>query len=92
MSRREQAETRPSQSASRRSPSAKARAGSGGRAKNPAGRDVPISVRAAVVQIGPHAINYDNWNGGTYTWALRLEVPVPLYATLEPRLACPGPL
>lgn len=31
--------------------------------------------------------NYDNWNGGTYTWALRLEVPVPLYATLEPRLA-----
>jgi len=31
-------------------------------------------------------INYDNWNGGTYTWALRLEVPVPLYATVEPRL------
>jgi len=31
--------------------------------------------------------NYDNWNGGTYTWALRLEIPVPLYATLDPRLA-----
>ena len=22
--------------------------------------------------------DYDNWNGGTYTWALRLEVPVPV--------------
>ncbi|NBV24079.1 MAG: TIR domain-containing protein, partial [Proteobacteria bacterium] len=31
-------------------------------------------------------INYDNWNGGTTTWALRLEVPVPLFATVEPRL------
>lgn len=31
-------------------------------------------------------INYDNWNGGTSTWALRLEVPVPLYAAVEPRL------
>ncbi|NBV22714.1 MAG: toll/interleukin-1 receptor domain-containing protein [Proteobacteria bacterium] len=31
-------------------------------------------------------INYDNWNGGTYTWALRLEVPVPFFATLEARL------
>jgi hypothetical protein len=30
--------------------------------------------------------NYDNWNGGTYTWALRLEVPVVLYASIEPRL------
>ncbi len=30
---------------------------------------------------------YDNWNGGTYTWALRLEVPVPIFASLEPRLA-----
>ena len=29
---------------------------------------------------------YDNWNGGTYTWALRLEVPVPLFAALEPNL------
>lgn len=31
-------------------------------------------------------INYDNWNGGTTTWALRLEVPVPLFAVLERRL------
>ena len=31
-------------------------------------------------------INYDNWNGGTYTWALRLEVPVPIFAAVEPRL------
>ena len=31
-------------------------------------------------------INYDNWNGGTSTWALRLEVPVPLYASVESRL------
>lgn len=29
---------------------------------------------------------YDNWNGGTYAWALRLEVPVPLFASVEPRL------
>src|SRR5438552_3026495 len=32
-------------------------------------------------------IDYDNWNGGTYTWALRLEVPVPVFASIEPRLA-----
>ena len=31
--------------------------------------------------------DYDNWNGGTYTWALRLEIPVPIFASLEPRLA-----
>ncbi|MCW5557912.1 MAG: toll/interleukin-1 receptor domain-containing protein [Verrucomicrobiae bacterium] len=30
---------------------------------------------------------YDNWNGGTYTWALRLEVPVPIFALVEPRLS-----
>lgn len=29
---------------------------------------------------------YDNWNGGTYTWALRLEVPVSVFASVEPRL------
>lgn len=29
---------------------------------------------------------YDNWNGGTYTWALRLEVPVHNFASVEPRL------
>ena len=32
-------------------------------------------------------INYDNWNGGTYTWALRMEVPLPMFAALEPRLS-----
>jgi hypothetical protein len=32
-------------------------------------------------------IDYDNWNGGTYTWALRLEVPVRVFAAVEPRLA-----
>lgn len=31
--------------------------------------------------------NYDNWNGGTYTWALRLEVPVHIFASVEPRLS-----
>ena len=30
--------------------------------------------------------DYDNWNGGTYTWALRLEVPVHVFASVEPRL------
>jgi hypothetical protein len=30
---------------------------------------------------------YDNWNGGTYTWALRLEVPVHIFALVEPKLA-----
>ena len=29
---------------------------------------------------------YDNWNGGTYTWALRLEVPVHIFASVELRL------
>src|SRR5712671_5495799 len=32
------------------------------------------------------AINFDNWNGGTTTWALRLEAPVPVWASVEPRL------
>ena len=31
--------------------------------------------------------NFDNWNGGTYTWALRLEIPVPVFAALESQLA-----
>ena len=31
-------------------------------------------------------VNFDNWNGGTTTWALRLEVPVPVFASVEPRL------
>jgi hypothetical protein len=30
--------------------------------------------------------NYDNWNGGTYTWSLRLEIPVHIFASVEPRL------
>ena len=31
-------------------------------------------------------IDYDNWNGGTSTWALRLEVPVSVFASIESRL------
>lgn len=31
-------------------------------------------------------VNYDNWNGGTYTWALRLEVPISIFTTIETRL------
>jgi hypothetical protein len=31
-------------------------------------------------------INFDNWNGGTTTWALRLETPVPVFASIEPRI------
>ena len=30
--------------------------------------------------------DYDNYNGGTTTWALRLEVPTPLFATIQQRL------
>jgi hypothetical protein len=33
------------------------------------------------------ATNYDNWNGGTTTWALRLEVPTLLFAIAQQRLA-----
>lgn len=32
-------------------------------------------------------IDYDGWDGGTTTWALRLEVPVEVFASIEPRLA-----
>lgn len=48
--------------------------------------------RAEIVEIleSAHArfdnTEYDNWNGGTYTWVLRLEVPVPIFATVEPKL------
>lgn len=31
--------------------------------------------------------DYDNWNGGTYTWALRIEIPVSLFASAQPRLS-----
>lgn len=27
--------------------------------------------------------SHDNWNGGTDTWPLRLEVPVPIYFELR---------
>ena len=30
--------------------------------------------------------DYDNWNGGTYTWALRLEIPVSIYVKFESAL------
>ncbi len=30
--------------------------------------------------------DYDNWSGGTYTYALMLDVPIPVFATLEPKL------
>lgn len=32
-------------------------------------------------------MNYDNWNGGTTTWALRLEVPTSEFASVQPRIA-----
>ena len=32
------------------------------------------------------AVNFDNWNGGTTTWVLRLKVPVPLFSLIEPNL------
>ena len=30
--------------------------------------------------------NFDNWNGGTSTYALLLDIPVPLFASIESRL------
>ncbi|HEX3626620.1 MAG TPA: toll/interleukin-1 receptor domain-containing protein [Verrucomicrobiae bacterium] len=33
------------------------------------------------------AVNFDKWNGGTTTWALRLETPVSMYSSIEGRLA-----
>lgn len=32
-------------------------------------------------------IGYDNWNGGTTTWELRLEIPTHLFASNESRLS-----
>ena len=29
---------------------------------------------------------FDNWNDGTSTYALMVEIPVPLFASAEPRL------
>lgn len=36
----------------------------------------------------PHLseLAYDNWNGGTTTYTLVIQIPVPLYATIESRL------
>jgi hypothetical protein len=31
--------------------------------------------------------DYDNWNGGSYTYALMLDVPVPVFASLESKLS-----
>lgn len=31
-------------------------------------------------------LEYDNWNGGTSTWGLCLDVPVPRFASIEARL------
>lgn len=31
-------------------------------------------------------IEYDNWNGGTYTYALELDIPVPIFARIESKL------
>jgi len=31
-------------------------------------------------------ISYDNWNGGTSNWALRLQLAAPLFATYEPTI------
>lgn len=48
-----------------------------------------VEVLELLESAHPHfnKVGYDNWDGGTTTWALVLEVPTPLYATLEPRLA-----
>jgi len=40
------------------------------------------SARAEFVEI-----EYDNWNGGTYTWSLKIEVPVSAFAGIASRLA-----
>lgn len=32
-------------------------------------------------------IGYDNWDGGTYTYGLILDIPVPLFVQIESRLA-----
>ena len=31
-------------------------------------------------------IEYDNWNGGTYTYRLRLDLPVPIFAEYQPNI------
>jgi TIR domain len=39
------------------------------------------SANARIEQTG-----YDNWNGGTYVYSLMLDVPIPVFAALEPKL------
>ncbi|MDR1281739.1 MAG: hypothetical protein LBK99_13075 [Opitutaceae bacterium] len=48
--------------------------------------------RTELVEVCEHAearfdeTDFDNLDGGTYTWALRLEIPVSSYASLDSRL------
>lgn len=46
--------------------------------------DLAELLESAVAYI--EQTDYDNWNGGTYSWALRLEIPVSIYAKFENRL------
>jgi len=36
---------------------------------------------------GYELIEHNSWNGGTTTWSLRLELPIALFASIEPRLS-----
>jgi len=47
-------------------------------------KDVAELLRAAHAHFDNQAV-CDNWNGGTSTWALRLEAPKSVFAFLEPR-------
>lgn len=44
--------------------------------------DLLANAHASLVDI-----DFDNWNGGTYTWSLRLEVSVSVFASVRPHLA-----
>lgn len=46
--------------------------------------DLAELLESAVAYI--EQTGYDNWDGGTYSWALRLEIPVSIYARFESRL------
>jgi hypothetical protein len=46
--------------------------------------DIVELLKSASARI--EEIGYDNWNGGTYTYALMLDVPVPVFASIEPNL------
>jgi len=43
--------------------------------------EIPRILESALVRFDQ--TDYDNWNGGTWTWALRVEVPAPVYAQSE---------